>query len=89
MRCSDRPLPARLCARSPSQERADVADPDRGAPPTPAILTRMEELGARVTHLYGLTETFGPIIVCDWHPEWDALVPSDEQNWAPVRAFPT
>jgi fatty-acyl-CoA synthase len=44
-----------------------------GAPPTPAILTRMEELGARVTHLYGLTETFGPIIVCDWHPEWDAL----------------
>ena len=26
-----------------------------------------------MTHLYGLTETFGPIIVCDWHPEWDAL----------------
>jgi fatty-acyl-CoA synthase len=47
-----------------------------GAPPTPAILARMEELGARVTHLYGLTETFGPIIVCDWHPEWDALNPS-------------
>jgi fatty-acyl-CoA synthase len=44
-----------------------------GAPPTPAILTRMDELGARVTHLYGLTETFGPIMVCDWHPEWDAL----------------
>ncbi len=44
-----------------------------GAPPTPAILSRMDELGANVTHLYGLTETFGPIIVCDWHPEWDDL----------------
>jgi fatty-acyl-CoA synthase len=47
-----------------------------GAPPTPTILARMEELGARVTHLYGLTETFGPIIVCDWHPEWNALDPA-------------
>ena len=47
-----------------------------GAPPTPAILGRMEELGARVTHLYGLTETFGPIVVCDWHPEWDQLDPA-------------
>ncbi|MHB1713058.1 MAG: AMP-binding protein, partial [Acidimicrobiales bacterium] len=46
-----------------------------GAPPTPAILARMEELGATVIHLYGLTETFGPVAVCDWHPEWDRLDP--------------
>jgi fatty-acyl-CoA synthase len=26
-----------------------------------------------VTHAYGLTETFGPAVLCDWHPEWDAL----------------
>lgn len=44
-----------------------------GAPPTPAILRRMDELGFEVTHLYGLTETFGPAVVCDRPPEWDGL----------------
>ncbi len=44
-----------------------------GAPPSPAILERMGELGVDVTHLYGLTETFGPAAICDWRPEWDEL----------------
>jgi fatty-acyl-CoA synthase len=44
-----------------------------GAPPTPAILRRMAGLGFDVTHLYGLTETFGPAAICDWRPEWDGL----------------
>jgi fatty-acyl-CoA synthase len=44
-----------------------------GAPPSPAILRRMAELGFDVTHLYGLTETFGPAMICDWRPEWDSL----------------
>ncbi|MGH8870086.1 MAG: AMP-binding protein, partial [Actinomycetes bacterium] len=43
-----------------------------GAPPSPTILERMADLGVDVTHLYGLTETFGPSVVCDWRPEWDA-----------------
>ena len=42
-----------------------------GAPPSPAILRRMGELGFDVTHLYGLTETFGPVMICDWRPEWN------------------
>ncbi len=41
-----------------------------GAPPSPAILRRMAELGFDVTHLYGLTETFGPALVCEWMPAW-------------------
>ena len=49
-----------------------------GAPPTPAILRRMGELGFDVTHLYGLTETFGPVMICDWRPEWDVLAPADQ-----------
>jgi fatty-acyl-CoA synthase len=49
-----------------------------GAPPSPAILKRMAELRIDVVHLYGLTETFGPAVVCDWRPEWDEL-PIDEQ----------
>jgi len=54
-----------------------------GAPPTPAILRRMEELGFDVTHLYGLTETFGPAMICDWRPEWNAL---DERTRARMKA---
>jgi fatty-acyl-CoA synthase len=44
-----------------------------GAPPSPALLERMAGLGIEITHLYGLTETFGPITICDWKPEWDQL----------------
>jgi fatty-acyl-CoA synthase len=42
-----------------------------GAPPSPALLERFAGLGIEITHLYGLTETFGPIVICDWKPEWD------------------
>lgn len=42
-----------------------------GAPPGPALLERAAQLGFAVTHLYGLTETFGPIAICDWDPDWD------------------
>jgi acyl-CoA synthetase (AMP-forming)/AMP-acid ligase II len=44
-----------------------------GAPPTPAILQRMTELGMDMTHLYGLTETFGPAAICEWRSEWSGL----------------
>ncbi|TWH18769.1 AMP-binding protein [Prauserella rugosa] len=49
-----------------------------GAPPSPAILRRMGELGFDVTHLYGLTETFGPAMICDWRPEWEVLDPQEQ-----------
>ena len=55
-----------------------------GAPPTPAILTRMAELGIEVTHLYGLTETFGPAVICEWRNDWDAL-PIAEQGRIKAR----
>ncbi len=38
----------------------------------------MKEAGFNVTHLYGLTETYGPAVVNDWHAEWNAL-PGAEQ----------
>ncbi|MCG8587979.1 MAG: AMP-binding protein, partial [Proteobacteria bacterium] len=34
---------------------------------------RMEEMGVRITHLYGLTETYGPRVFCDMQPGWEAL----------------
>jgi fatty-acyl-CoA synthase len=44
-----------------------------GAPPTPALLERLAELGMDITHLYGLTETYGPGVVCEWRSEWSGL----------------
>ena len=44
-----------------------------GSPPSPTLLGRMESLGVRVTHLYGLTETYGPHVYCEMQPEWEAL----------------
>ena len=49
-----------------------------GAPPTPALLERLAQLGMDITHLYGLTETYGPVALCDWRSEWNAL-PIHEQ----------
>jgi fatty-acyl-CoA synthase len=48
------------------------------AAPPPAILEAMARLNFKVTHAYGLTETYGPAVVCAWHDEWDEL-PVTEQ----------
>jgi fatty-acyl-CoA synthase len=42
-----------------------------GAPPSPTIIQRMSELEARIVHVYGLTETYGPYTVCEWQREWE------------------
>jgi fatty-acyl-CoA synthase len=44
-----------------------------GAAPPSAVIEGMERMGFRVTHLYGLTESYGPTTVCAWQEEWDAL----------------
>jgi fatty-acyl-CoA synthase len=46
-----------------------------GSPPPPTLLARMESLGIRITHLYGLTETYGPHTFCQIQDEWEALDP--------------
>jgi fatty-acyl-CoA synthase len=48
------------------------------AAPPAAVLQRMAELGIRVTHVYGLTEVYGPATVCAWQEPWDGL-PAVEQ----------
>jgi fatty-acyl-CoA synthase len=49
-----------------------------GAAPPAAVIGGMERLGFKITHVYGLTEVYGPAVVCAWHDEWDAL-PDDER----------
>ena len=48
------------------------------APPPASVIAAMEDMGFHVTHAYGLTESYGPAVVCAWHDEWDAL-PADQQ----------
>jgi len=48
------------------------------APPPPAILEAMANLGFEVTHVYGLTEVYGPAVVCSWHREWDELTTTEQ-----------
>lgn len=47
------------------------------APPS-SVIAAMEELGFEVSHVYGLTETYGPATVCEWHTEWNEK-PLDER----------
>jgi fatty-acyl-CoA synthase len=44
-----------------------------GAAPPAAVIGGMEEAGFHITHVYGLTEVYGPSVVCAWHDEWDEL----------------
>jgi fatty-acyl-CoA synthase len=75
---------------SPTVQTTLVSQPDAGrldrrvtamvaaAPPSPALLARLEELNIRVVHVYGLTETYGPHTVCGWQDGWDGL-PADQR----------
>ncbi len=49
-----------------------------GAPPSATLLARLDEMRFAVTHLYGLTETYGPLAINEWQPEWDSLEPAEQ-----------
>ncbi|MBI3827831.1 MAG: acyl-CoA synthetase [Candidatus Rokubacteria bacterium] len=62
-----------------------------GAAPPSTVIAAMERMGFRVTHLYGLTEVFGPATLCAWQDDWDAL-PAAERSAKMGRqgvAYPT
>jgi fatty-acyl-CoA synthase len=48
-----------------------------GAPPSPTLLHQVSALGARVVHVYGLTETYGPYTVCEYQTDWNRLDEKD------------
>ncbi|MPZ98596.1 MAG: AMP-binding protein [Dehalococcoidia bacterium] len=71
------PTVLRLIAGDPSAEGVRFEMPVRvstgGAPPSPADIRSMERMGIQVTHLYGLTETYGPHTLCEVQDGWAAL----------------
>ncbi|PHU24707.1 putative acyl-activating enzyme 2 [Capsicum chinense] len=79
---SGAPTVLNMIANTPSCDRKPLPHKVKimtgGSPPPPQIISRMEELGFEVNHLYGLTETYAAGTYCLWKPEWDSL-PSEER----------
>ncbi|PPC86704.1 MAG: acyl-CoA synthetase [Hyphomicrobium sp.] len=61
-----------------------VAFNHAAAPPPEAVLSAMTDAGFRLTHLYGLTETYGPATINEWDVSWDDL-PKPERNAKKIR----
>jgi fatty-acyl-CoA synthase len=71
------PIVQSALANAPSEWRDGithrVSTMVAGAAPAPAVIAKMREIGFALTHVYGLTETYGPAAVCAKQEEWDAL----------------
>lgn len=76
------PTVLNMLVNAPEEQRAGLQDGIKamtaGAAPPAAVIATMEGMGIAITHTYGLTEVYGPCVVCAWHDEWDDL-PADEQ----------
>ena len=71
------PVVLNMIANAPTTERRSFAQRVEvavgGAPPPTAVIAAMEEMGFRVTHLYGLTECYGPSMISEWQDYWPTL----------------
>ncbi|WP_075214268.1 acyl-CoA synthetase [Mongoliimonas terrestris] len=84
---SGAPIVMSIILGAKDEEKRAVAAPvtflTAAAPPPEAVLSAMNAAGFSVTHLYGLTETYGPAVVNEWNSDWDALAAGD---WATRKA---
>lgn len=71
------PIVLNMLNGAPDELKAGIEQSVRvmtaGAAPPASVIEGMESLGFSVTHVYGLTETYGPSVVCAWKNEWDEL----------------
>ena len=70
-----------ICNATDSEKRelsATVHMMTAAAPPPAAVLENIESMGFDITHVYGLTETYGPAVICAWKNKWDDL-PAQER----------
>jgi fatty-acyl-CoA synthase len=76
------PIVMSTLLNAPAQEKKPlphiVQFATAAAPPPEAVLAAMKDAGFNVTHLYGLTETYGPATINEWHGEWEALGPAEQ-----------
>lgn len=71
------PVVLNMMANTPDNERLpfsqSVTAATGGAAPPSSIISAMESLGVHVIHLYGLTETYGPSLICEFQDQWQSL----------------
>jgi fatty-acyl-CoA synthase len=71
------PIVMNLLKNAPEEMKAGISHPVKamtaGAAPPAAVIEGMEEMNFDISHTYGLTETYGPSVVCAWHQAWDEL----------------
>lgn len=71
------PIVLNMLNNASAELKAGITHPVKvmtaGAAPPASVIEGMERMGFEVTHVYGLTETYGPCVVCDWHEEWNDL----------------
>jgi fatty-acyl-CoA synthase len=81
-------------ANAPQAHRLELVVTTAGAPPSPTVIARMRELNARIVHVYGLTEVYGPYTVNEWQPSWAELSAEEQarrqsrQGVAMIQADP-
>jgi acyl-CoA synthetase (AMP-forming)/AMP-acid ligase II len=87
------PIVMATLLNAPEDEKRDFPQRVRfntaAAPPPEAVLAGMDDAGFDVTHLYGLTETYGPAVVNEWKDEWSALDPRAGRRRRRARACAT
>jgi fatty-acyl-CoA synthase len=75
------PIVMNLLLNAPAEQRRDfkrqIAMMTAGSAPPAAVLEGLEDMGFAITHVYGLTECYGPSVVSEWHREWDELPASE------------
>jgi fatty-acyl-CoA synthase len=82
------PIVMNLLLNAPPEARKPVTPGIKmmtaGAPPPAAVIEGMERMGFAITHVYGLTEVYGPVTVCAWQDEWNAQ-PAEERATIAAR----
>ena len=86
------PVVLDMLIQAAGQDRVSMADEIHflvaAAPPAPATLARAAELNISVTHVYGLTETYGPAAVCEWKSGWNECSPEERSRLRSRQGVP-
>ncbi|MEM8569287.1 MAG: acyl-CoA synthetase [Pseudomonadota bacterium] len=76
------PIVLNMLGNAPDTVKIEITHPVKvmtaGAAPPAAVIEKMEAMGIDVTHVYGLTETYGPSVISAWQEKWDGCSPDEK-----------
>ncbi|MCI4660862.1 MAG: acyl-CoA synthetase [Neomegalonema sp.] len=86
------PIVMSMMVNAPEEVSRAFAQPvsmmTAGAAPPASVIGAMEAMDFKITHVYGLTEVYGPCVVCAWHPEWNDLPANDQARLKARQGVP-